>query len=197
MKPLFTSTLFLFQLFSLSGVSLAYDLPPPPAKGSAAEIQDFRILHQYQNERTSEQCKAADLQSRPSLEGMFGPSTGILTAVEIRLVANQGDQIIHHVFDIVEPFKNQYHRMRPYNEDLTLHPCVSLPGGSKAYPSGHTAAGIVLANFLAQKFPAKKTAILAQGIQVGINRLIGGVHHPSDVTAGQNLAKQILNEEFK
>ena len=192
MSKILFSLLVLAQLFSFSSISYAYDLAPPPAVGSAADKEDFRILHVYQDQRTSEQCRAADLQTIPSVYGMFGPSTGVLTASEISQIIAEGDQLVHKVFAIVEPYKEYYHRMRPYNVDPTLHPCIKLPGGNKAYPSGHTAAGIVLADFLAKKFPAKRMQIIEQGKQVGINRLIGRVHHPSDVAAGQSLGLQIV-----
>ena len=188
--------LFSLQILTQANVSYSYDIPPPPVKGSAADREDFRILHIYQDRRTPEQCRAADLQSHPSVDGMFGPNTGILTASEVRMVASQSDQLIRKVFSITDPFKDLYLRMRPYNEDSTLHPCILMPGGSRAYPSGHSAVGIVLADFLAKKFPAKRDRILAQGKQVGINRLIGGVHHPSDVVAGQSLGRQIVLEQF-
>lgn len=192
-KGLFTA-LISIQLFAQASVALAYSIPAPPAKGSAAEKEDFRILHEYQNDRTEEQCEAANLQTSPTFEAMFGPTTGILTAQETQQVKEEADQITAKVIAITDPYKDFYHRMRPYNEDPTLHPCIVKPNGSRAYPSSHSAVGIVLAAFLAQKFPAKKAAILEEGNQVGINRLIGGVHHPSDVAAGQSLGKQIVKD---
>ncbi len=193
-KKYLLASLICLQFFSQVSVALAYELSPPPAVGSAADREDFRILHIYQNDRTQEQCKAADLQARISVDGMFGPSTGILTADEVKKVAVEGERVIKKVFSIVDPFKEYYRRVRPYNADRTLHPCITLPGGNKAYPSGHATVGIVLADFLAKKFPAKKMALLEQGKQAGVNRLIGGVHHPSDVVAGQFLGKQIVKD---
>ena len=195
-KQLF-ALLMVLQLLPFSYPASAYELAPPPAAGSAADREDFRILHLYQNQRTSEQCRAAELQSHPSVEGMFGPSTGVLSSSELREIQSEGEQIIAKVFAVVDPYKEYYHRPRPYNEDPALHPCIELPGGNKAYPSGHSAAGIVLAAYLANKFPAKRAQILAQGKQVGINRLIGGVHHPSDVAAGQSLGLQMIESVLK
>ena len=61
-----------------------------------------------------------------------------------------------------------------------------------SYPSGHSTAGYALALALAKKFPYKKELILQQGLKIGENRLIGGVHHPSDVAAGRVLATQVV-----
>ena len=192
MKFLFSLVIF-FQICSFANTSFAFDLPPPPAVGSLEYKEDFRMLHAYQDQRTEDQCKAADLQSIPSFDVFFGPNTGVLSADEVKQVAEEGAQIIVKVFAVVDHFKREYQRTRPYLVDQTLHPCVSKPGnGYRSYPSGHTAAGIVLASFLAKKFPEKKDTILAQGKKIGINRLIGGVHHPSDVYAARSLAFQIL-----
>lgn len=194
MNKILLATLVSLQLFSSASVALAFDLPAPPAKGSAVDREDFRILHVYQDQRTDEECEAANRQSIPTLNAFFGPSTGILTASEIKKVSVEGTRLISKVFKIVDPFKEEYLRTRPYNADPTLHPCIQKPGGNRAYPSGHAAAGIVLAAFLAQKFPSKKAELIEQGKQIGINRLIGGVHHPSDVKAGQSLGKQIAKD---
>ena len=35
---------------------------------------------------------------------------------------------------------------------------------------------------------------MKQGLQIGENRLIGGVHHPSDVVAGRILAVQVMDD---
>lgn len=184
-----------FQLVSAGSSALAYDLPPPPAKGSVAYQNDFAILHQYQEQRTEEECARADLQSSPTVDNLFGPSTGILTKDEIKKVAVSGEHVIERVMDLTDPFKNLHLRNRPYITDTSLSPCIELPGKSnRSYPSGHSAVGIVLASFLAKQFPAKKEAILKQGNQIGINRLIGGVHHPSDVAAGQSLGRQIVKD---
>ena len=66
----------------------------------------------------------------------------------------------------------------------------------QAYPSGHSTVGYALALALAKKFPYKKDLILQQGLKIGENRLIGGVHHPSDVVAGRKLAEQVVRGMF-
>jgi acid phosphatase (class A) len=182
------------QLLSPLSFAVAYEVAPPPARGSAADREDFRILHAYQNERTQEQCQAADLQTRPGLNEMFGPSTGVLTALEIKKVSAVCEKLITKAFSVVDPIKDFYRRDRPYNVDSSIRPCIKMPNGSRAYPSAHAAIGILLSAYLATQFPAKRDLILEQGKQAGVNRLIGGVHHPSDVAAGQSLGKQMAKD---
>ena len=44
----------------------------------------------------------------------------------------------------------------------------------------------------AQLAPDLKAAILARGLQIGDDRVIGGVHFPSDVDAGRTLAHDLF-----
>ena len=63
---------------------------------------------------------------------------------------------------------------------------------SYAFPSGHAIAGAtfypLLAHMLAERFPLRRTWLLASGVLlawfIGFGRLYLGVHWPSDVIAG-------------
>ena len=181
-------------LFLQTGFAFSYTINPPPAPGSALEKSDFATLHAVQNTRTSEQCRLAGLQEYMSLENFFGPTTGILTPEEVRSAEKMAKDLIDQTITIVDPFKNEYNRPRPYVTDPTLTPCIQEPGKYRAYPSGHAVAGVVLSHALAKLFPAKKDQIMKQGIQIGMNRILGGVHHPTDVQAGQDLGEQISEQ---
>lgn len=174
-----------------------YHLPAPPAAGTAEYDQDFIELHRLQDHRTPEECATADTQSSFTLEDTFGPSTGILTEAEVKKAKILSLRVIAKAAVAVLYFKTKFGRPRPYNEDSSLSPCIHKPSaGDKAYPSGHSTTGYALALALAQKFPAKKDIIMQQGLQIGENRLIGGVHHPSDVAAGRVLAAQVVKHMF-
>ena len=47
---------------------------------------------------------------------------------------------------------------------------------------------------LAEIFPAKASEIISYGNYLGELRVIVGVHHPSDVRAGQSLAQRICDK---
>jgi acid phosphatase (class A) len=171
-----------------------FHLPAPPAAGTDAYRQDFTTLHAYQDHRTDAQCRTADAESKLNLEDAFGPATGVLTEAEIKSVKFLSLRVFAEVAIVVLYYKTKFGRARPYNEDSTLNPCISVPSkADKAYPSGHSTTGYALALALSKKFPAKRDAIMKQGLQIGENRLIGGVHHPSDVEAGRVLAAQIVS----
>ncbi len=86
--------------------------------------------------------------------------------------------------------KNLYKRPRPYLRNTAIKPCISLES-STAYPSGHAAMGRAVGKILADKYPDRAEEIMVVANQVGTNRVIGGVHHPSDVVAGRKLGDEL------
>jgi hypothetical protein len=52
----------------------------------------------------------------------------------------------------------------------------------------------VWSRILAEIFPEKKERLLKRGLQVGEDRVIAGIHFPSDVAAGQKLGDAIADK---
>ena len=176
---------------------LGYRLESPPESGSSENDRDFLQLHELQDRRTPEDCAAAGEQSKLTLESGFGPETGVLTRDEMEESRILATAVIAKAMVPVVYFKRRFQRPRPYRVDSDLIPCISKPRlGDDAYPSGHSTIGYALALVLSKKFPEKRDLILKQGLQIGENRVIGGVHHPSDVLAGRRLAEQVVRGMF-
>jgi membrane-associated phospholipid phosphatase len=65
-----------------------------------------------------------------------------------------------------------------------------LPAETRSYatysdPSGHSAFGAMAAILLTGMVPEKRAELFARGWEFGRNRVVGGVHFPSDVAAGR------------
>ncbi len=193
MKALATLSFGLFLALNAYPAQNAdfYSIQPPPASGSQEHLNDFLILHHVQDYRTSEQCKEAEDQRHLSVKNNFGPSVGILNKKEVRNAQLLAARVMIKTTLAVAYFKNKFKRPRPYLTDPTLLPCIKKPI-DYAYPSGHTAIGYALALALAKVYPNKKEALLLQGHKLGEYRVLGGVHHPSDLLAGRELAKQVV-----
>jgi hypothetical protein len=65
---------------------------------------------------------------------------------------------------------------------------------SGSYPSAHAVRGIVWASILSEIFPDKKKDLMARGQLLGEDRVIAGIHFPSDVQAGQKLGEAIFQK---
>lgn len=163
--------------------------PPPPLAGSPAYLADFAELHLWQLRRTDAQCAAAQAESSASYERLMGPVSPFPTPldgeVKVFFAAVGGTAGAATVL-----LKRRFGRPRPPLTDRTLRPCISLPGG-KAYPSGHASVSRLYALVLAELVPARRAEFLARADQAALNRVIGGVHHPSDTAAGKRLADDL------
>ncbi len=201
MKTLLLFTLILLPQLSQAGLDL---LSPKeirtlignfPALGSAEERRDDDILLEFQHRRTEEDCKAAQLQSNLKVEKVFVVPMGPLTEKEYHKYSFQVLKLTAKVAINVLRAKGMYDRPRPYVRNPDIKPCISLEG-STSYPSGHSATGRAAAVYLAAKFPDRADAIMKAGDNVGNNRMLGGVHHPSDVVAGRIIGNIIAKKNL-
>jgi acid phosphatase (class A) len=161
-------------------------LPPPPAAGSAQEREELADMRRIQASRTPAQVELgredvatsvfrfADALGKPAA---FAPGRLPQTEALFRDVGRNEAAILNAA-------KDAFARPRPFLVDQQLRPTVDRPP-SFAYPSGHStwaaATGLVLADMV----PERRAQILAREAQYAYNRVIDGVHYPSDVAAGQ------------
>ena len=173
-----------------------FTLASPPVLGSPESDQDYAELLKLQAARKPEECAAAAAQAIPDFQSLFSGS-GILAKPELAAVAPFIDSASKFVSKITGYFKKKYTRPRPFNVDARVQPCIEKPGGATSYPSTHAAVGVFDACLLGQLFPLRANALASYGRNVGDLRVIAGVHHPSDVAAGQDLGARICARLLK
>ncbi len=96
------------------------------------------------------------------------------------------DAVIDEVRTDYDKLKAVFDEPRPFQVNDQVHP-VSDPRPVASYPSGHAIRATVYARLLGEIFPDHKDALVELGRQIGYGRVIGGVHYPVDVLAGQKL----------
>jgi acid phosphatase (class A) len=94
---------------------------------------------------------------------------------------------------IADRGKKHWNRPRPYISNPAIVPCGKLEN-SAGYPSGHSTRGTIYAEILADIFPDQRAALMERGRQIGWDRVIAGVHYPSDVAAGRVLGNAIAEQ---
>jgi acid phosphatase (class A) len=169
-------------------------LPPPPLRGSDADIADMAAVKSYQSQVGSprwEQAKA-DI------------SFDVFQAYSVIL----GPEFTpRHEPDLVELFryaqfqlngasttaKMVFMRPRPYVTDSKLLICSKDAPENTSYPSGHAAWGWLSARILSDLKPAQKVALLARGEDFGLSRVVCGFHYPSDVDAGREMGRIVYD----
>jgi acid phosphatase (class A) len=96
---------------------------------------------------------------------------------------------------IVMNLKYKFNRPRPFQlmdfHNVEFEPADFKSSKTPAYPSGHSFQGTLIAMILSQIFPLYSEKFMKLGESIGDNRVIFGVHYPSDNYAGIELAKQV------
>jgi acid phosphatase (class A) len=171
-----------------------------PKAGSVAEAADFKILQGYQSTRTEEDCKFAEQDADLSLTTLFGGEKGILSKDELKKMNAFLVKAYANVWVNSTSAKKLYKRPRPYEQNFGIKPCIGLEK-SYAYPSGHTLMARLFARILSKVYPERAEKFLVRSAEYSLNRVIGGVHHPSDLSAAFILAdylavEMIDNDDF-
>lgn len=172
-----------------NAISLAL-LPPPPAANSEEQRLDTAILMWEQSRRTVYDTQRA--WGSVTLDPNY-----FNEALGVRFEESRFPQLFNIMKTVladtrlyVDAFKVHYKRPRPYQDNPAIKPIIPLEE-SYSYPSGHGTRGMTLALVLAELFPTRREALLQTGYTLGQDRIIGGVHYPSDITASVTLAQAV------
>jgi len=170
-------------------------VPAAPAAGSREDQEDFRVLFDWQARRTATQCAAAKAEMSHNYDVFFGrisPFPNPAPPQVKQFFKNvENDSVAAHKF-----LKDVYKRERPFVRDARVKPCLPRVQGF-AYPSGHSAMARLEALILGDLVPARRAEFLARADQAALNRVLSGVHHPTDTAAGKALADVLYKELLK
>ena len=164
-------------------------VPPPPLPGSAGDLRDLAELRRWQAERTGAQCAAARLQEDAGFKAFYGEVSPFAAPVPAE-VEKVFWKVKLDTASVIWLLKKKYERPRPYLRATDLEPCVERED-SDAYPSGHSAVAWVFAHILSDLAPAASPEFRAYAGQAALNRVLGGVHHPTDTEAGRLLGAAV------
>lgn len=188
--------LFLITTASLNAETAYFGndelLGPYPSRGSLEEQQDLDQLLYIQNKRTKEQCAEAALQKDSSL-GIFFGGKGLLTDQEVKFYNKKLRSLTIKTGIQIYFIKKKFNRTRPYITSSQIKPCIELES-SPAYPSGHTTLARVYARILSAALPEREEKFMKRADEIAFNRVLGGVHHPSDIVAGKKLGDIIADD---
>lgn len=176
-----------------SQVDLLQLLPPPPAPDSAAQKRDMQAMLDAQRHRTAAQTKRTEEDAEINVfrfADVLGPN---FTKENLPKLTAFFDRVRHSESPIVGAAKDYWHRPRPFEASARIHPSPGLKEGvanndgtyNASYPSGHSTFGATCAIILGDMVPEKRAELFARGWEFGQNRVIGGVHYPTDVETGR------------
>lgn len=88
--------------------------------------------------------------------------------------------------------KRYFRRPRPFQTHSTLHPVCTAKPTQDSCPSSHALTGYLEAFTLIELLPERRTEILARADAYAHNRVVCGVHYPSDTEASRTAAYGIF-----
>lgn len=200
MKFLF---LLLFSFSSFAGSYYLSDesvdlskIPLPPVEGSVEDLKDLEEVYLAQVARTESDCKRAAHEAEGFATSFYGPAYGPLTQEEASKLVEFQERLFSEVNYFSRQLKQRYARVRPWNRDARITPCVKLPR-SLSYPSGHSAVAYVSSRAFSLLYPERTEAFYTRAEMIASGRIVGGVHHPLDTIAGLALGKEVFEALIK
>jgi len=173
-------------------VDLIWILAPPPAPDSAKGKADLQCVLEAQRHRTP--AEVASVKADTSLSVFrFADTMGPAFKPENLPFATQFfARTAADDENAIDPAKEHFNRMRPFAADYDVKPVVTtMTYGS--YPSGHATFAYAAAILLAAMVPEKAAVIFERADRYAENRVIAGVHYPTDIEAGKICGSVIDN----
>jgi acid phosphatase (class A) len=149
-------------------------LPPPPDQGSAQQSADQAQVAAAVAARSPAELSEAEEYSKRDVF-LFAPAIGAgFTAARLPLTARFFGRVGSDVERLIDDAKEYWERPRP----------SGVTKKRASYPSGHAAFAASTAILLGELIPDKRNAVFMQAREFAQNRILLGLHYPSDVAAG-------------
>ncbi len=175
--------------------TLKPQIPTPPAEGSPGQKADEEGLFSAQKSRTPKDCDRAKTEVMVSVKSFFGAAFGPLTDTEAERLAPFFEQIRNDGDFFIQKLKVEFPRQRPFLYIKGIEPCVPKEV-TGAYPSGHATLSKLYFLVLSELHPKLKEQLEIRSNQIAQDRVLSGMHHPSDIETGKKLGT-LLFEEIK
>jgi len=174
-------------------VDLVGLLPPPPSDPALVQ-SEIAYLLSLQQARTEAQVTQTRADHEMTLD-RFLPAIGALDPERLPKTRAFFVRLGNDLHEIVGATKSVWQRPRPFQLEAALDPSVPRPKGS-SYPSRHNAYAMLVAEVLSRMAPDRREALFARAHDYGVQRMIAGVHYPSDVEAGRMAGLLIADRLF-
>ncbi|MFL5262267.1 MAG: phosphatase PAP2 family protein [Anaeromyxobacteraceae bacterium] len=170
--------------------ALATALGAPPAAGSDEAKADLAIVLWMQRTRRDEDVARARRDIGLGLEAFasaLGAGFDVGSHPRTRALI---DRAHASATAPIRDAKARFRRARPYEADRRVTPAVP-PEDTPSFPSSHATRGVLVARVLAALAPSRGDALRDCGQRVGFDRVLAGVHYPTDVLGGQRLGEAL------
>jgi acid phosphatase (class A) len=196
--------------FSLSGPAIAKDpyvtaamvdiarlMPPPPAKGSPAEAADMQAVLDAQAHASDTRKAQALTDSKENIHVVFNSVLGdTFATANLPKTTKLFERIGDSESATLDAAKPVFARQRPWIANPAVK-AYATPSKSPSYPSGHTTRVTIDAIVMAKMIPEKQREIWTRANDYAESRVIGGMHYPTDIQAGERSGTVIAAAMFE
>jgi acid phosphatase (class A) len=165
---------------------------PPPAADSPATRLELDQLLAMQAARTPADVAAAQADRKTEIARFYGALGLGSHPPKLPRVERLAERVEDDVRIYVRAVKEHYRRLRPYEVEPRLDPCIDKVRGDLSYPSGHAAFAWAMAGVLTDLVPERRAALEARADEFARQRMVCSVHFPSDLAAGRQAAEWVL-----
>lgn len=180
--------------------TLANAVPPPPVVGSPTDLADKARSARFKALEDSDRwlLATAHAELRPPLALQhFDCALGVRLGSAVTPNLNR---LMQRLFDdsdaAAERAKARGFRPRPVGDDAERRPCQRVSEASQksaSYPSGSSTVASVYGEAFAALEPQRAAEVRRIAHEMGLSRLVCGMHYPSDVAAGETLGKAVFD----
>jgi hypothetical protein len=156
--------------------------------------REMAIVRKYVDTRTKEDEEVV----KNNDEDSFYSIKEYLKKIKVAFHENELRDIVQQAVPTIRHFKNKFNRIRPFEAYPELDVLGSKTNKTRSYPSGHSTQAMIVALYVAQKFPEHKDGLMEAAKEVGMGRVKAGFHFLSDHIAGQMLGTkmfEMMNKE--
>jgi acid phosphatase (class A) len=172
--------------FDTATLDLTRVLPSPSPNQSAATRAELDEMLAVQRSRTEAQSRRAVADAEATIyrfADALGNPPGF-TPSNLPKTEAMLSRIIRVHMLLVGAAKKSFGRPRPFLLEAKLNPLLARPTDG-AYPSGHSTYARWVALILGDMIPEKRTELISRADEYARNRVVAGVHYPSDIEAGK------------
>lgn len=173
-----------------SAVDAVKLLPGPPSDNSAEAREELDLMLSIQEKRTKDDVARCASEVKLKVDVFASVMGPWFTEKNLPRLAKVFAALETDSKQASNAAKAAYHRPRPEHEDKRIHVPID-DETTFAYPSGHATRGMLYALLLVELAPDHRDALLERGREIGWDRVIAGLHHPSDIIAGRVLGKAL------
>lgn len=169
----------------------------PPAADSPQTRLELDELLAIQQRRTGEAVEAARADRKTEV-WQFAAALGLNREQMhgLRWLDGLAEKAEDDERRFVRAAKHHFLRLRPYEVEVRIRPCIDDVSGDLSYPSGHATYGYLMAYLLADMVPERRAQLIARAETFARQRAVCGVHFPSDLEAGRKGAQWLAQRLF-